>query len=178
MPSIESARILFQAEVPWTINFFILGPLTVIAAFIFYQLIVPGLLKWRQLKDEMTVVLTQYANYVVFVEEINGKKKLVNDALFERVNQELRKLAGEVSTIQHIFLYKLWVKLKWLPNPELIEDIRGNLIGWSNNLTERKLGDLDRVIRIESLKNNLGIENLYIQLKKSQELEWGNARRH
>lgn len=104
MSATDSARILLQAEVPWTVDFFILGPLTVVAAFIFYQLIVPGLLKWRQLKDEMTVVLTQYANYIVFVEKINGKKKFINDALLERVNQELRKLAGEVSTLQHVFL--------------------------------------------------------------------------
>lgn len=59
----------------------------------------------------------------------------------------------------------------------MVEDIRGDLIGWSNSLVERNPGDLGREVRIESLKKNLGIENLYTQLKELQELEWENAKK-
>lgn len=178
MLATESAKIILQADIPWSVSYFLLGPISVIAAFVFYQLMVPGLLKWRNLKDELIVVLTQYANYVVYVVEVDGKRKLENDALYERVNQELRKLAGEVETLRSVFLYKLWVKLRWLPTEKRIEDIRGSLIGWSNSLVEKARYDLNREIFIESLKKHLGMSNILSQLQESQRLDIENARNH
>jgi len=65
-----------------------------------------------------------------------------------------------------------------LPSEKIIEDIRGDLIGWANSLVEKDLKyDAGRDVRIESLKKNLGLSNYYEQMKEMQKLEWENARK-
>lgn len=145
---------------------------------IFYKLVIPGLLKWRRLRDELTTFSVRYANFIAFTKEVDGKKVYADKEKLTIVNEELRRLAGEITTVPNAFLYKQWIKTKLLPSETQVEDIRGALVGWANSLDEKKNGDLGREVFIEQLKLNLGLENSYSQLKEIQTQEWENARRH
>lgn len=128
--------------------------------------------KWREIRDELIIVLTQYANYEAysFVDK-DGNRKFDDRGMMNTVEQKLRRMAGEISTLPDYFIYGLW---KWLmlPKEKVIDDIKGDLIGWANSLIERD-GKYNayRNLRIESLKKHLGLPNYYSQLKDAQDLE-------
>ena len=128
--------------------------------------------KWRELKDKLIVATIQYANYMAY-SYVNkeGKRKFEDRGMINTVEQKLRRLAGEVCTLSNNRFYDFWKRL-FLPNEKLIDEIRGDLIGWANSLIEKD-GHYDpgREARIESLKKHLGLPNYYYEVKEMQNLK-------
>jgi hypothetical protein len=131
--------------------------------------------KWRELRDELIISSVQYANYVAYsYVDKDGKRKFEDRGMINTVEQRLRRLAGEVSTLPDYQFYSIW---KWclIPNNRVLEEIRGDLIGWANSLIEKDgKYDQSRDLRIESLKKHLGLPNSYSQMKEIRELEIKN----
>lgn len=125
--------------------------------------------KWRDLRDKLIVASIQYANYLAhsYIDK-EGKRKLDDRGMINIVEQDLRKLAGEVSTLPDYTSYSLW-KHWLLPNEKVLDDIRGDLIGWANSLIEKD-GEYDpsREVRIESLKKHLGLPNYYSEMREME----------
>lgn len=127
--------------------------------------------KWRELKDELIIASVQYANYIAYsYVDKKGERKFDDRGMINIVEQKLRRLAGEISTLPDYRFYGIW-KGRMLPTEKDIDEIKGDLIGWANSLIERD-GKFNphREIRIESLKKHLGLPNYYSELKTSQKL--------
>lgn len=90
--------------------------------------------------------------------------------MINTVEQKLRRLAGEVSVLPDYLFYGLW-KGRLLPNDKVIDEIRGDLIGWANSLIEIDgKYNVNRDVMIESLKKHLGLPNYYSDMKKMRDL--------
>lgn len=172
-----SAQILFEA--PWYIKDLLLPLFVTFLTYLGSQHLLKPVSKWRELKDEMITLSIQYANYVAYsYTGKDGKRHFEDRGLINKVEQDLRRLAGQVYTLSDYASYVFWKILRLIPDENKIERFRGDLIGWANSLVEKDLKyDPNRDVRIESLKKNLGLPNGYEQMKKIQELEWENARK-
>lgn len=129
--------------------------------------------KWRELRDELIIASVQYANYVayLFVDK-QGNRKFEDRGMINTVEQKLRRLAGEASTLPDYRFYGIW-KGWLLPNEKVIDKIREDLIGWANSLIEKDgQYSANREVQIESLKKHLRLPNYYSGMKEMQELEF------
>lgn len=147
-----------------------------LGSFWFLRFCAPKLLKWRELKDEITATTTEYGHF--YSVPIKGDDLLTTKALYDKVQQKLRRMAGELTTLPNIPFYGLWVKLNLLPTSHTIEEVKGALIGWSNSLVKTDWHSLHRELFIEEVKEHLGYPNSFKQLREIQKLEIENARRH
>lgn len=128
--------------------------------------------KWREVRDELIIASVQYANYqaYLFVDK-DGKRKFEDRGMINTIEQKLRRLAGEVSTLPDYRFYGFW-KGQLLPNDKEIDEIRGDLIGWANSLIEKEgKYNVNRDVMIESLKKHLGLPNYYSETKRRRDLE-------
>ncbi|KKR76613.1 MAG: hypothetical protein UU21_C0006G0004 [Candidatus Levybacteria bacterium GW2011_GWA2_40_8] len=141
------------------------------------QLLKP-LSKWRELRDKLIIASVQFANYVAYSYiDKEGNRKFEDRGMINTVEQHLRRLAGEVTTLPDYRFYSIW-KGSLLPNEKAIDEIRGDLIGWANSLIEKDLKyDPNREVRIESLKKHLGLPNYYSDMKETQEKQWERERK-
>lgn len=160
---------------PWYLTDLILPLLVTFITYLSLNILLIPVLKWRNIKEEIIVITTQYANYKVYVYIGNdGTRKFDDRGLHNIVEQDLRKLAGKINALQYDFPYNFWVGIHLLPTKEEIENIRGALIGWANSLIERECKyNSRRDLIIESLKKYLNLPNNYQQMKDIQEQENG-----
>jgi len=158
--------------VEWIIATLIISPFS----FWFLAFCVPKLKKWRELKDEIVSTTTEYGHfYSIPIDDVKGRT-ITTKELYDKIQQKLRKMAGEVTTMNDVPLYKLWLRFNLLPSKELIEKLRGTLIGWSNSLVKEDWNNLTRELFIEEVRNLLTLPNSYKELKELQKLERENAR--
>ena len=133
--------------------------------------------KWREIRDELIIASTQYANYLAyFKENKEGVKKLEDRGLYNTVEQDLRRLAGRILTLPDYPAYKFWKRYHLTPDEDIIEKIRGNLIGWANSLVEHEVYSSFRELCIEGLKKNLDLPNNYDLVKENHDLEMRNRK--
>lgn len=165
--------------IPWYVSDLVLPFLVTFLTYLTTSVFFTPISKWRGLKDEMITLLVQYANYIAYSYiGKDGERHLEDRGLINKVEQDLRRLAGQVCTLSDYGFYWFWSFLKLLPNKDKIEAIRGDLIGWANSLVEKDMKhDSNREVRIESLRKNIDLPNNYMKLKAIQEHEWGTARK-
>lgn len=135
--------------------------------------------KWRAIKDDLITDSIQYANYVAYLFTNKDGKRILDDrGMMNTVEQELRHQAGSIATLIDYKSYLLW--RGWtLPTEKEIDEIRGDLIGWSNSLIEKDgKYNPNRDVRIESLKKHLGLANYYSEVREMQMLDWKREREH
>ena len=168
-----------SSEASWYLKDLLLPLLVTFVTYLGSQYLIKPVSKWRKLKDEMITFSIQYANYVAYsYTGKDGKRHFEDRGLINQVEQDLRRLAGQVCTLSDYSSYKFWKLLRLIPDENKIESIRGDLIGWANSLIEKDSKyDPNRDVRIESLRRNLNLPNNYKQMKEIQELEWENARK-
>lgn len=151
------------------------GAITGLSSFWFLKFCAPKLLKWRDLRDEIEATTVEFGHF--YSVPTKDDKLLTTKDLYDKVQQKLRRMAGEMTTLKSAPLYSFWVKSKLLPNHHTIEKIRGALIGWSNSLLKDDWHNLNREIFIEEVKKQLNLPNAYKQLRDIQRLEIENKRR-
>lgn len=168
-----------SSDTPWYLKDLLLPLFVTFVTYLGSQNLLKPVSKWRELKDEMITFSIQYANYVAYSYiGKDGKRHFEDRGLINKVEQDLRRLAGQVCTLSDYASYKFWKLLGLIPDDSKIESIRGDLIGWANSLIEKDLKyDSNRDLRIESLKKNLGLQNHYEQMKEMHDLEIKNARK-
>lgn len=148
----------WNALLPLLTNFVLAIPIAITSIAI-YQFLLPGLLKWKNLKDELTVCLVKNANFSV-LSILVGAFAPADRERYDIVYNELRRLSGEVLTINNVPLQAFWAKFNLLPSKEDVKMISKSLIGWSNNLVEDRSSSVRdrREERIEALQTYLKIE--------------------
>lgn len=173
------STLLTISEIPWYLKDLFLPLLITFTTYLVSQLLFKPVSKWRRLKDELITVSIQYANYKAYIYfGKNGKRKFDDPGMIVNlVEQKLRRLAGKICVLSDYQTYKFW--RGWLiPNEKLIDEIRGDLIGWANSLVEKDLKyDAGREVRIESLKMHLGLPNDYEDMRAMQKQEWESNRK-
>ena len=142
-------------------------------SFWFLKFCAPKLLKWRELKDEITTTTTEFGHF--YSVPVEGDQLLTTKPLYDKVQQKLRRMAGELTTLSNIPVFQLWVKLGLLPSNHIIEKTKGALIGWSNSLVKTDWHSLHRELFIEEAKKHLGLPNSYKELRDIQRLESKNT---
>jgi hypothetical protein len=172
-----SAKI--SSEAPWYLKDLLLPLIVTFLTYLGSRYLLKPISKWRELKDEMITLSIQYANYVAYsYVGKDGKRHFEDRGLINKVEQDLRRLAGKICTLSDYSSYNFWRFIRLIPDESKIESIRGDLIGWANSLIEKDFKyNSSRDLRIESLKKDLDLQNNYEQLKEIYDLELKNARR-
>jgi hypothetical protein len=146
-----------------------------IGSFLFYKFFGIKLIQWRELKDELMATTVEFGHFYSIP---NKEGILTAKDLYDKVQQKLRRMAGEIITLPNIPFYKFWVRIHLLPSKKMIEEVSGVLIGWSNSLVKTDWQNNHRELFIEELKKHLNLPNAYEQLREIQKLEWENDKKH
>lgn len=158
----------------------IYGAIAALIGFWFWKFCAKKFLKWYELKDEIIKTTVEFGHfYSIPIPTAEGVNLTTKD-LYDRVQQKLREMAGEVETLENTPLYVVWTKLRILPSNKTIKGVKSSLIGWSNSLVkgEQDWGSVRRELYIEQVKKHLNKPNSYKELKEIKRLEIENAKNH